>query len=290
METLLLIDASALIYRFYHALPPLTTPDGEPIQGIYGLTNVLWKILRERKPAYAAAALARKEKTFRAEQFEAYKSHRPPAPNDLVIQLLKIRDVFAVFGIKTFDCAGFEADDVIGAFAERFGNEHNIKTLILSGDLDVLQLVRGNRVLAEIIKSGMENTEIYDEQKVEERYGLKPERLADYKGLVGDASDNIPGIKGIGPASAKQILLEFNSIESVYENIGLINPKIASKLEGKDKDALLYRSLATISKKIPIPMPSLDGLKIGTPDRNLLRNFFEHLGFTSLLKRLDAAI
>lgn len=290
METLLLIDASALIYRFYHALPPLTTPSGEPIQGIYGLTNVLWKILRERKPDYAAAALDRKEKTLRAEQFEAYKSHRPPAPSELLFQLSKIKDVFSVFGIRTFDCPGYEADDVIGAFAELFAREENLRILILSGDLDVLQLVKGDRVVAEIIKSGLENTEIYDEKKVEERYGLKPDRLTDYKGLVGDSSDNIPGVPGIGPASAKEILLEFDTIEGAYENLGLVNPKIAKKLDGRRDDALLYKSLATISKQIPINMPALSELRLIAWDEDAMRVFFERLGFTSLLKRLNNKI
>src|SRR3989344_1394346 len=226
MKTLLLIDASALIYRFFHALPPLTDLNSEPIQAIYGLTNVHLKILREQKPDYLAAALDRPEKTFREEQFENYKIHRPPAPNDLIAQIKKLPEVFSAFAIKTFEKPGFEADDIIGTLVERFSQEPDLKIVILSGDLDVLQLVENDKVVGEIIKTGVTDTLVYNEKKVEERYGLKPIQLPDYKGLIGDASDNIPGIKGIGPKGATEVLKEFGTLEGVFENLAIVNPTI----------------------------------------------------------------
>lgn len=285
MRTLLLIDASALVYRFFHALPPLTDLNSEPIQAIYGLTNVLLKILREQKPDYAAAALDRPEKTFRKEQFEEYKIHRPPAPNELIAQIKKLPEVFSAFGIKTFEKPGFEADDVIGTLAERFSQEPDLKIVILSGDLDVLQLVRDDKIVGEIIKTGVTDTQIYDEEKVEERYGLKPIRLPDYKGLIGDASDNIPGVKGIGPKSATEVLKEFGTLEEVFENLPIINPTIAKKLEGKKNDALFYRALATIKKDVPVDLPSLENLRVNPLDKDRLRAYLEKFGFFSLIKR-----
>lgn len=287
MKTLLLIDASALVYRFFHALPPLTDLNSEPIQAVYGLTNVLLKILREQKPDYAAAALDRPERTFRKEQFEEYKIQRPPAPNDLIAQIKKLPEVFSAFGIKTFEKPGFEADDVIGTLVERFSQEPDLKIVILSGDLDVLQLVKSDKIVGEIIKTGVTDTQIYDERKVEERYGLKPIQLPDYKGLIGDASDNIPGVKGIGPKSAAEVLKEFGTLEEVFENLSIISPTIAKKLAGKKDDALFYRALATIKKDVPVDLPSLENLQMNQLDEDRLRAYFEKLGFSSLIRRLE---
>lgn len=287
MKTLLLIDASALVYRFFHALPPLTAPSGDQIQAIYGLSSVLLKILKEQKPDYAAAALDRPEKTFREEKFEEYKSHRPPAPNALVFQLRLLPEVFQNFNIKTFDKAGFEADDIIGTLSSRFSEEKDLRIIILSGDLDVLQLVRDNSIVGQIIKTGVSNTEIYDEKKVEERYGLKPSRLADYKGLVGDTSDNIPGVKGIGPKSARELIKEFGNLENIYENLGLVKDSLAKKFESTKEKALLYRELATIDKNAPIQMPALQELAVKPPTPQILESYFEKLGFKSLARRLE---
>ena len=288
MKTLLLIDASALIYRFFHALPPLTTPDHKPIQGIYGLANVLLKILREQKPDYASAALDRPEKTFREEQFKEYKIHRPPAPDALSSQLQAMPELFQVFDIKTFEKAGFEADDIIGTLAQKFLEVPDLKIVILSGDLDILQLVKDEKIVGQIIKTGVANTEIYNEAKVIERYGLTPAELPDYKALVGDASDNIPGIKGIGPKSALELLKEFKNLENIFEDLPIINLKIAKKLEGKKEEAFMYRKLATIKKDVPIAVPDLEELRIIEPLKDKLAEYFTRLGFVSLIKRLAA--
>ncbi len=287
MKTFLLIDASALLYRFFHALPPLTTPSGNPIGAIYGLTVVLLKIFREQKPDFAAAALDRPEKTFREEQFREYKIQRPPAPDALIEQIKKLPEIFSLFNIRTFEQAGFEADDLIGTLAEHFAEENTLKIIILSGDLDVLQLVQGDKVIAQIIKTGVTNTDFYNETKVAERYGLGPDKLKDYKGLVGDASDNIPGVKGVGPKTASALLKTYGSLEAIYDNLGLIPGKVAVKLEGQRENALFSRQLATIRKDVPIEFPPLQELALAPLNSDQLKPYFEKMGFTSLIKRLE---
>lgn len=287
MKTFLLIDASALIYRFFHALPPLTDANHNQIQGIYGLSNVLLKILREQKPDYAAVALDRPEETFREKQFKEYKIHRPPAPDALISQLKMMPELFRLFNIKTFEKAGFEADDIIGTLAENFGAVPDLKIIILSGDLDILQLVRDEKIIGQIIKSGVADTILYNEAKVEERYGLKPAELIDYKALIGDVSDNIPGVKGIGPKTALELLKEFKNLENIFENLVIIKSTIAKKLTGKKDEALMYRELATIKKDVPITLGELEELRLVHPLKDKLTSYFRNLGFISLIKRLE---
>ncbi len=293
-NVLLLIDANALIHRFFHALPPLTTPDGQPIGAIYGLCGILLKVFREQKPDYAAAAFDRPEPTFRDEIFKEYKIHRPPTADDLVPQIIKARDVFEAFGVKTFDVPGFEADDIIGTLAEQFGGStgspqdgSDLKVVILSGDNDLLQLVRDEKVLAQIVKTGLSETVIYDEKGVEEKYGLKPNQLADYKGMVGDVSDNIPGIKGVGPKTAQPLLKEYGNLEEVFASIGIIPEKISKKLEGQKEIALMSKKLAFIRRDAPIAVSDLASLSAGELNKEKLAEYFQKLGFKSLLERLN---
>lgn len=295
-NVLLLIDANALIHRFFHALPPLTTPDGQPIGAIYGLCGILLKILREpfggaqgkAGPDYVAAAFDRPEPTFRDEIFKDYKMHRLPTADDLVPQIIRAREVFEAFGVKTFDVPGFEADDIIGTLAEQFRGEPDFKIVILSGDNDLLQLVVGEKVVAQIVKTGLSETVIYDEKGVEEKYGLKPGQLADYKGMVGDVSDNIPGIKGVGPKTAQPLLKEYGNLEEVFASIGIIPEKISKKLEGQKEIALMSKKLATIRRDAPIVVSDLGSLKIESLDKEKLSAFFSNLGFKSLVARVKS--
>ena len=287
MEKLLIIDSSALLYRFFHALPPLTTPQGEPIQAIYGLTNVLLKIATYEGPEYIVAALDRPEPTFRKEAFDAYKSQRPKASDDLIIQIKKIPEVFSLFGIKTLSAKGFEADDIIGTLAEKFKNYANLKIIIFTGDLDALQLIEGDKITCRIIKTGVSEAEIYDEDRVYKRFGIYPSNLTNYKALTGDSSDNIPGIPGIGPKSAAELIQDFKTIEEIFENLMIINPKIAKKLEGKEKDALLYRDLVTVRRNVKEAMEiNLEDLKNHPLDKNKIKEYCEKMGFGSLVKKL----
>lgn len=285
MRKLILIDANSLVHRAFHAIPPLTTPAGDPSGALYGLAGLLIKICREEKPDLAAAAFDRPEPTFRKEAFKDYKAQRPKTPDELVSQLVLSHDVFSAFGIPTFEVPGFEADDIIGTLAERFSADPGVRTVILTGDLDALQLVRDGRVVVEILKKGVSETLTYDEAAVEERYGLRPDQLIDYKGFVGDTSDNIPGVKGMGPKTATTLLRRFGSIEGVYERLSQDDPA-AKKVLPFRKEAEFSKHLATIRRDAPV---SPDGreLDFTGPDRKRLTALFERFGFQSLIKRLE---
>jgi DNA polymerase-1 len=290
MKTLLLIDSNALIHRFFHALPPFTGPEGQPTSALYGLAGVLLKIFREQKPDYAAAAFDRPEKTFREEEFKEYKIQRPPTAPELIEQIVKAHEVFNWFGIKTFEVPKFEADDVIATLTEKFKQSSEFtegQIIILSGDLDNLQLVEKEKVVVQFIKTGITETVIYDEAAVEQKYGLKPAQLPDYKGFVGDVSDNIPGVTGVGPKTASILLKEFGTVEEVFENIALIGSKSAAKkLEGHKDIALMSKKLATMRRDAPLEI-SLADLRTGELDKARLKTEFQKLGFKSLVERLE---
>jgi len=289
MKTLLLIDNHALIYRFFHALPPLTNPKGEASGAIYGLSSVLLKIIREQRPDYIAAAFDLPGKTFRNDLYDQYKIHRPTMPVDLQPQIKKARELFKVFGIKSIDQEGFEADDVIGSLAEKFKKEKDLVVIILSGDLDVLQLVDNKKVVVQFLKKGISETKLYDEEAVIERYGVKPEQLPDLKGLLGDTSDNIPGIKGIGLKTAGPLIAKHGDLDNLFENLWELPDKIGNKLENQKKAALFSKDLATIRINIPLDL-SLSDLKRESLDRDKIKEFFGEMGFNSLIKRLEDII
>ena len=218
-KTLLLIDANSLIHRAFHALPPLTTSMGEPGQALYGVSSALLKLWRTERPTHAAALFDRPEPTFRKKMYAAYKATRPPAAEGLIEQIISSHDLFPHFGVKVFEKAGFEADDLIAAFAKRFVGEDDVRVVILTGDLDTLQLVQGDKLVVRVFKQGISSTMTYDEPAVRERYGLEPNQLADYKALVGDTSDNVKGVSGVGPKTAVELLTRFGTLESMYEHI-----------------------------------------------------------------------
>jgi DNA polymerase-1 len=175
---------------------------------------------------------------------------------------------------------------VLGTLADRLGNK-DIRTIILSGDLDMLQLVRGELIVCRVIKTGVTETELYDEARVMARFGVTPSQLPDYKGLVGDQSDGIPGIAGIGPKTATKLIQEFGSLEEIFENEALLDPKINKKLAGKRSDALFYRALATIRRDVPIKISDIASLALKPLNTERLRAYFHSLGFESLARRLD---
>jgi len=282
MKTLLLIDAHALIHRAFHALPPLTSPTGEPVGALYGLARTLNKVLEERKPDYVAAAFDRPEPTFRKEVFKEYKAHRPKAPDELVSQLVKARELFHAFHITTFERPGAEADDIIGTLVERFKDDQSLRVVILTGDLDALQLVSGDRVVVETMKKGVTEMVTYDEKAVRERYGLPIQVLPDYKGLVGDPSDNIKGVKGVGPKTAEKLLKEFGTLENIFEQMKPTHP-LAKKIIPFKEQALFARKLATIDRHLPIEVREEDLQYPGTR-RETLASLYGELGFQSLLK------
>jgi DNA polymerase-1 len=286
MKTLLLIDAHALIHRFFHALPPLSTPEGKPIQAIYGLSGALLKFRNSLNPDFGAAAFDRPEETFRKKEFKDYKVHRPQATNELIEQFNEARRTFAAFGITVFEKPGFEADDILGTLASALSREKDLLIVILSGDLDILQLVRDTHTVADIVSGGISNIVRYSEKEVLDRYGLPPKLLIDYKGLVGDASDNIPGVPGIGPKTAKELITEWGSLEGVFENLPLVKSRIAEKLSLNKENAFLSKRLATIDCRVPIEIPPLETLRMPQLRSQDIKTYLEKLGFQSLLERI----
>lgn len=285
MKTIFLIDANSIIHRCFHALPKFTTPDGKPSGALYGLSSVLLKIMREEKPDYAAALFDRPEPTFRDEIYKEYKATRPPTDNALVEQLNEAPALFEKFGIKPFDKAGFEADDLIATLAEKFSHEQDTKVIILTGDMDTLQLVRDDKIMVRAFKKGISETIDYDEKAVEEKYGLKPSQLVDYKALVGDASDNIKGVSGIGPKTAAGILQKFGALEKVYANIKALPEKVREKLSNSREQAELSKKLVTLERNAPLGETKLGKLK-AEMRRDELAAYFREMGFKTLLNRL----
>lgn len=287
MQTLLLIDANSIIHRAFHALPALTSKAGRPVQAIYGLSSIFLKLFREQKPDYAAALFDRPEPTFRKEKYKDYKAQRPKAPDELVAQIIEAREFFPAFGIRVFEKPGFEADDLIATLAEKFRAEPDVRVVVLTGDRDTLQLVEGEKVAVQIFKTGISETVIYSEKAVIEKYGLRPDQLIDYKALVGDASDNIKGVPGVGPKTATAILARFGTLENAYEHLGE-DPKLEARLAPFKSEASLAKSLVTLERHAPIEVGDIKSLELNYSEDEV-RKYFARWGFEALIKRLDGA-
>src|SRR3990167_2957798 len=218
-KRLVILDTHAIVHRAYHAIPDLTSSKGEPTGALYGLTAMLLKSIADLKPDYIIAARDRAEKTHRHEAYEDYKGTRAKTDDALVEQLKRTSEVFNAFGIPTLDVAGFEADDVIGTVAEQVANRKDLQTAILTGDMDMFQLIVDGRVTVYRLQTGISDMKLFDEEAVKERYGFGPEHVADYKGMCGDHSDNIKGIKGIGEKTATELIQKFGSIENIYKTL-----------------------------------------------------------------------
>lgn len=292
MKTLVLIDANALIHRAFHALPPLKNAAGLITNAVYGFSSTLLKMLKELEPDYIAAAYDLPGPTFRHEAYEKYKIHRPKTPNELSSQIPYTKKVLESFGIPVLEKEGFEADDIIGSLAERFGEDKDIKVVIVTGDLDALQLVSDKKILVYTMKKGLSDTVIYDEDAVIQRYGLRPEQLTDYKGLKGDPSDNIPGVPGIGDKTASELLKEYGSVEDLYKKLKIKNKKVEIK-ESLVKKLLEHEEQAILSKHLAVMVKDLDidiDLKKADWEKNFNReaaeNIFRELNFTSLIPRI----
>lgn len=287
MKKLLLIDANSLIYRCFFALPPLTNSQGEPAGAIYGLSSILLKIFKESPPDYAAAAYDRPEPTFRKQAFENYKIQRPPMPDDLVLQLQETADLFRLFNIRVFEAPSFEADDIIATLARQFKKEKDLQIIILSGDLDTLQIVDNEKIVVWMPQKGVSQFTVYDEAAVLRRYGIQPSEMPDYKGLVGDKSDNIPGVAGIGPKTAAKIIQQFGRLEDFYELVPSAKApsSVFQKLAAGKEKALLSKKLAVLRTDAPTNIEQLEECRIGEINRAELVDYFKNRGFVSLAGR-----
>ncbi len=289
MKTLVLLDSHALLHRAYHALPNFTSKTGEPTGALYGFSSMVLRVIKELKPDYLVAAFDLPGKTFRHEAYKEYKGKRPKAEDALISQLKRSHDVVRAFGIPEMSCPGFEADDVLGTIVEKMKKKKDLRIIIVSGDADTFQLVDGERVVVYTMRKGLEDTVIYDEKKVLERFGFPPTLLSDYKGLRGDTSDNIVGVPGIGEKTGSDVIQKFGALESVYKNLKKgdskdLKERIVKLLLDHEEDALFSKVLATIRRDAPITF-ALPKKNYEIDTKNL-KSIFIELGFNSLVKRV----
>ena len=282
---LVLFDGNALVHRAFHALPPLTvSKTGEVVSAIYGFALMLLKVISELKPTHCAIAFDKKAPTFRHQLFAQYKAQRPPAPDELVNQLGRVRQLVEAFNMPIFELDGYEADDVLGTLSQQAGCK-DIDTVIVTGDADAMQLV-SPRVKVLTPKRAFGDTLLYDEAAVTQKYGIKPEQIADFKGLMGDPSDNIPGVSGIGEKTAVKLLHQFGTIDQVYACIDEVTPpKLQALLRQNEAIAHQSKELATIVTQTPVTL-NLDDCQVSHYDRHKVAELFRELEFFSLLPKL----
>jgi len=286
MKRLLIIDGNAIVHRAFHALPPLTTPDGILVNAVYGFFSMLLKVLEEVKPQFLVVCFDRPAPTFRKQLYAGYQAHRPQTADDLSGQITMLHDALRKSHVVMFGVDGYEADDLIGTLALQAVKHADIEVRIITGDRDLLQLVNGRvRILMPVL--GITKMVEYDSEGVKEKFGILPSQIIDYKALVGDQSDGYPGVTGIGPKTASELLQKYTTFENLYTHISDISPKIAEKLAKDAEQAALARKLATIVTDAPITL-NLQQCDLSHITKEDLRTVFQTLGFQSILKRLDA--
>ncbi|GAH85210.1 unnamed protein product, partial [marine sediment metagenome] len=250
-----------LVHRAFHALPPLTvSKTGEMVSAVYGFALMLLKTINELKPTHYAIAFDKEAPTFRHQLFDQYKAQRPPTPDELVNQLGRVRQLVEAFRIPIFELDDYEADDVLGTLSHQ-ASRQDIDTIIVTGDADAMQLV-SPKVKVLTPKKAFGDTMLYDEAAVSQKYGVEPGQIADFKGLVGDTSDNIPGVPNIGPVTAAKLLRQFGSIEQIYARIDEVTPaKLQTLLRENEALARQSKELATIVTQTPVTL-NLDDCQV----------------------------
>ena len=284
MKRLFLIDGNSLINRAYYALPPLTTKDGLYTNAIYGFLMMFYKAMDEYAPDYVSVAFDLKAPTFRHKEYKDYKGTRKGMPPELAMQIQPLKELLDTMGVHRAEIEGFEADDIIGTLS-KIGEDENLEVFILTGDRDALQLAsKTTKIL--FTKKGISDLEVYDEDKVKERYELTPKQFIDLKGLMGDSSDNIPGVAGIGEKTGIKLLKEYDSIENLILHIDELKGAVKTKMEAGYESAVMSKRLATIVRVIPVEF-SLDELLYEKKSGEQLRSLFMKYGFTSLMSKLE---
>ncbi len=283
MAKLLLIDGNSLLHRAYHALPPLSNSAGQPTNAVYGFAQMIWPLLENEPPDFAAVAFDTPEPTFRHELTPTYKATRPEMEEELRVQIELAKELVDALGLLRVERPGLEADDIIGTLAEQ-GRAQGYEVLIVSGDRDLAQLVKpGIRLLATL--KGLTDVKIYDEAAVREQYGVGPEQIADLKALAGDPSDNIPGVAGIGPVGAAKLLQQFGGIIELYDRLEEVTPEsLRQRLETAREAVLLGRQLARIVTDVPLDITEAQ-MRWRGPHKAAVRRLFARLEFSSLLER-----
>ena len=280
--SLVLIDGSSYLYRAFHALPPLSNSRGEPTGAVYGVLNMINKLVREQAGSHVAVVFDAPGKTFRDELFAAYKANRPPMPDELRAQVQPLLDAVTAMGLPLLRIEGVEADDVIGTLC-RQAREQGLQVVVSTGDKDMAQLVTDGVSLVNTMTGKW-----LDREGVKEKFDVFPEQIIDYLALVGDTSDNIPGVPKVGPKTAAKWLNEYGSVDNIIQNAGEIGGKVGESLRDHIEQLKLSRQLATIHQELDLPL-RLEDLEPATGDRDKLRDLYERLELRQLLRQLDEA-
>ncbi|MEK7577758.1 MAG: 5'-3' exonuclease H3TH domain-containing protein [Patescibacteria group bacterium] len=290
MNRMILIDGNAIMHRAYHAMPPLTSPDGKSVSVVYGFLSMLIKIYHDFHPSHMAVAFDRPGPTFRDQLYAQYQKQRPKIDDDFIGQISMVHDAVKAFGVSAYECDGFEADDVIGTITKQTKSKKEIdQVIIITGDRDILQLVEDEKVLLFMPTKGLSEGKIYHEADVVTRLGIPPKLIPEFKALAGDQSDNYPGVPGIGPKTAVSILTPYRSIDALYaaleDSKTTLSKGVIEKLTKGKESAYLSLQLATIRRDAPVTF-SQSAAHIKTLDSMSARKELEKYGFQSLLRRL----
>ncbi|MCK5477466.1 MAG: DNA polymerase I, partial [Methylococcales bacterium] len=280
---LVLVDGSSFLFRAYHAVPPLTNQEGKPTNAIYGVANMLRRLIADHKTDYFTVVFDAPGKTFRHDMYDQYKANRPPMPDDLRVQIEPLHNLIRAMGLPLIIESGVEADDVLGALAQDAAKQ-GFNVVISTGDKDMAQLVTEKITL----ENTMSNTTMNIEG-VFEKFGVKPEQIIDYLALIGDSVDNIPGVPKVGPKTAAKWLGLYESLENLIEHADQIKGKVGENLRGSIEQLPLSKQLTTIKCDLNLPY-TIDDLKCQTQDKAELKNLLEQLGFSAWLRMLDVPV
>lgn len=285
MEKCILIDGSGLIYRGFYAVPPfMKSPTGIQTNAVFGFVNILLSLLSTRMPKYMAVAFDKKGPTFRHKEYKEYKATRIKAPQELYDQIPLVKEVVKTFGIPSFEVEGFEADDILATIVKLIPrNEADI--LVATGDFDIFQIASPHVSILYPAKS-FKDAVVLAPKDIQAKYGITPDQIPDYKGLAGDHSDNIPGVKGVGEKGATDLLQRYGTLENIYQHLPELSETLRKKLEESKENAFMSKRLATLDDKVPLDF-SLTECRVKHFDVDALRQAFSELGFKSLQKRLD---
>ena len=279
-KRLIIIDGNSIINRAFYALPEMTSKDGLKTNAIYGFTTMLFKIIDTYQPTHISVAFDRKAPTFRHLEFKEYKAGRKKMPDELREQFEPLKELLDKFNIHRLELDGYEADDIIGTVS-KLGEENDYKVFIVTGDKDAIQLA-SNKTTTLITKKGVGEVEEYNFDSVMEKYEMTPTQFIDLKGLMGDKSDNIPGVPGIGEKTGIKLIKEFSSIENLVEHTDELKGSVKKKIEENKELAIMSKRLATIIRDVPIEV-SLEELEYGDYDKDAVIEEFKRFGFTSLI-------
>jgi len=289
---LLLVDGSALLHRAYHAYPPLTSKTGEIVGAAYGVVSMLVSALELVAPSHVMVAWDLPKPTFRHEKYLAYKAQRPKADVEMVEQIPLVKELISAMGIVQIEQEGYEADDIIGTLANTFSRQHvdtsaRDDVVILTGDQDTMQLV-SEKVQVLTPPKGQIPAKTFGSAEVIEKYGVNPSQIVDYKALVGDHSDNIPGVAGIGPTGAAKLIQEFGTLENIYNNLDKVSERIKEKLIAGKESAFLSQDLSRIvtDMEIMTEIEKMEYFGLRGESSQELKQKLEELGFRSLVKRI----